>query len=337
VNRILSIRFWILLASCCLASTAHAGSFTRLEWILNAPEANIDLAKAKLTIDHMIDPNVDEAATGKVLDAMATAIKASLPPNASKQNTLIGLRRYLYLAGEWNNFKPFSYDLDDPLGANIQNKVIATYLTTRKGNCVSMPILVLLLGQKLGLDISLSTVPTHLFLKFRDDSGKTVNLEATDHAAPMSDARYQVQMPMTELAIKNGIYMQPLHKKEAISVMMGTLMEHYKDSNQLDKIIALADLALKYYPKNVDAMLMKGAAYGETMNQEFKSKYPTENLVPFELLPRLADLSHNTNYWYDQAEALGFRPPDQASEDAYKLRIQQEKARQQKDRENAVH
>ena len=309
-------------------STVQAHTFTSLEWILKQPEEKIDLAKAKLTIDHMIDPTVDVLATGAVLDAMAAAIKASLPPNASQQNTLIGLRRYIYLASEWNNFTPFSYDLDDPLGENIQNKVIATYLATKKGNCVSMPILMLLLGQKLGLDISLSTVPAHLFLKFRDGTGKTINLEATDHAAPMSDARYQQQSPMTDLAIKNGIYLQPLNKKETVSVMIGTLMEYYHKSNQLDKIIGLADLALKYYPKNVDAMLMKGAAYGETMNQEFKSKYPTENLVPIELLPRLADLSKNTNYWYDQAEALGFAPPDQASEDQYKLRIQQEKAKQ---------
>ncbi len=307
---------------------AQGDNLAALGKILALPNDKIDLVKAKLLIDHMIDPKVDVVSTSKALDLMVDGVKAILPPNASNQNKLIGLRRYIYLSGEWNGFKPFSYDLDDPLGENIQNKVIATYLTTRKGNCVSMPILVLLLGQKLGLDLSLSTVPHHFFLKFRDDTGKTVNLEATDHAAPMSDARYQQQSPMTELAIKNGIYLQPLNKKETISVMMETLMEHYVESKQFDKIIVLADLALKYYPKHVDAMLMKGAAYGETMNQEFKSKYPTENLVPFELLPRLAELSNNTNYWYNQAEALGFRPPDQASEDAYKLRIQQEKARQ---------
>jgi regulator of sirC expression with transglutaminase-like and TPR domain len=310
-------------------STAQAGSFTSLEWILKAPESEIDLVKAKLTIDRMIDPTVDIVSTTKTLDAMAAAIKADLPPNDSKQNTLIGLRRYLYLAGEWNNFKPFSYDLDDPYGANINNKLISTYLTTRKGNCVSMPILVLLLGQKLGLDLSLSTAPEHLFLKFRDDAGKTINIEATDRATPADDNLYRRHYTMTDLAIKNGIYMQPLTKKETVSVMMQTLMEHYRKTKELEKIIDLAELILKYYPKRVDAMLMTGEAYNEMMNQEFKNKYPSQMDVPTALIPRLAYLSKNANAWYDQAEALGFAPPDQASEEQYKLSIQQAKSKQQ--------
>jgi regulator of sirC expression with transglutaminase-like and TPR domain len=323
------------LSSISFAQT-QSDSLLPLRKMLELPENKIDLIKAKLLIDQMIDPKTDVVAIRKVLNAMAINIKALLPPNASNQNKLIGLRRYVYLAGEWNNFKPFSYDLDDPFGDNIQNKLIATYLSSKKGNCVSMPILVLLLGQKLGLDMSLSTAPNHLFLKFRDDTGKTVNLEGTNQAAPVDDSLYQKQYPMTDLAIKSGIYMQSLNKKETVSVMMGTLMEAYAQANELKKIIDVADLALKHYPQNVTAILFKGTAYALMIQQEYEQKYPMPSMIPAALVPRFLELSQNRDYWYDQAEALGFAQPDQASEDQYKLRIQQEKNFQHKDEKNAI-
>lgn len=324
------MRLWMLsfIIVCSLISTAQAGSFTRLEWILKTPETKIDLTKAKLTIDHMIDPNINEVATGKALDDLVSAIKATLPPNASKQNTLIGLRRYIYLAGEWNHSQPFSYDLDDPFGNNIQSKLIANYLSNKKGNCVSMPILVLLLGQKLGLDISLSTAPEHLFLKFNNGTGQTVNLEATNKAAPVDDAVYLSQYPMSDASIKSGIYMQSLNKKETVSVMMTTLMEAFYQRNDQENVIAVADLALKYYPKNISAMLHKGTAYATIIQQEYEQNYPLPSMIPATLMPRFLELNKNRDYWYDQAEALGFVRPDQANEDQYKLRIQQEKAKQ---------
>ncbi len=324
------MRSWLLCLAlaCSVISTVRAENFTSLEWILNTPENKIDLVKAKLTIDHMIDPSSDIANTSKLLDAIVASIKANLPPNASNQNKLIGLRRYIYLSGEWNNFRPSSYDLDDPYGENIHNKLISTYLSTRKGNCVSMPILVLLLGQKLGLDLSLSNAPAHLFLKFRDDTGKTVNLEATNKATPVEDILYLNQYPMTDMAIKFGIYLQPLNKKETVSVMMETLMESYAQANAQEKVLILADLALKYYPKNVTAMLHKGTAYAMMVQQEYQQKYPMPSTIPATLVPRFLELNKNRDYWYDQAEALGFVQPDQASEDQYKLRIQQEKAKQ---------
>ncbi len=314
----------------------QSDSLLALRKMLKLPENKIDLIKAKLLIDQMIDPKTDVVATRKSLDAMATNIKTLLPPNASNQNKLIGLRRYVYLSGEWNNFKPFSYDLDDPFGDNIQNKLIATYLSSKKGNCVSMPILVLLLAQKLELDMSLSTAPNHLFLKFRDDTGKTVNLEGTNQAAPVDDSVYRKQYPMTDLAIKSGIYMQSLNKKESVSVMMTTLMEAYHQNNEQEKVITVVDLAVKYYPKNVSAIVHKGTAYALVIQQEYEQKYPMPSMIPEALVPRFLELNKNRDYWYDQAEALGFAQPDQASEDQYKLRIQQEKNFQHKDEKNAI-
>ncbi len=56
--------------------------------ILELPDKEIDLAKAKLTIDYMIDPKIDIANNLKHLDVMVAEIKARLPSDASSRDKL---------------------------------------------------------------------------------------------------------------------------------------------------------------------------------------------------------------------------------------------------------
>jgi len=57
--------------------------------------------------------------------------------------------------------------------------LLQRYLTTRRGNCITMPILFLALGQRLGLTMTLAEAPLHVFVKYTDDDGAVWNLEAT--------------------------------------------------------------------------------------------------------------------------------------------------------------
>ena len=94
--------------------------------ILQTPEADIDLAKAKLMIDHMIDPSVDVDGTRAQLDEMANGLRSFLPTGASRRLTMDALRDHMYKANPWNGNRPFVYDLDDPFGANRPLKYQST-------------------------------------------------------------------------------------------------------------------------------------------------------------------------------------------------------------------
>lgn len=275
--------------------------------ILELPDQRIDLARAKLTIDHMIDPGIDIANNLKQLDGMEHAIQSRLPAMATSRDKLDALRGYLYQVGPWNANRPFSYDLDDPLGHNIHHKLLPTYLATRKGNCVSMPVLFIILGQKLGLDLSAATAPEHIFVKYRDELGNYYNIETTSGGGFARDAWMQQKMPMSKEALANGIYMQPLTKKETVAVMAGTLMEFYGKQGWEERRIALARLALKYYPKDVSAMLHIHSAYYRLWKKNFVDKYPTPNDIPLQERPYFVELDKNVVLWGSKAEALGWR------------------------------
>ena len=67
------------------------------------------------------------------------AAEALMPVNANAQARMEALRLYLYEPGPWNDQRPYQYDFADPTGTKVENKLLANYLRTRKGNCVSMP------------------------------------------------------------------------------------------------------------------------------------------------------------------------------------------------------
>lgn len=319
---------WAETGAPALAQHAADANLEAIRAILDLPDKQIDLAKVKLTIDRMIDPGIDVAGNLKQLDAMAAEVKAQLPASPTSRDKLEALRTYLYRAGPWNGHQPFRYDLDDPFGRDVRNKLLPTYLATRKGNCVSMPLLFIILGQKIGLDVTASNAPEHLFVKYRDETGGLYNLEATSGAGFARDAWMRQQIPMTDQALANGIYMRALSKKETVVVIADTLNEFYSRQGREHQRIALAELELRYFPKFVTAMLHIGSASYRLRQRQFVSKYPTPSDIPLQERPYFLQLEHNIGYWHARAEALGWRQPDQDSNARYRETVDRVKSAQ---------
>lgn len=296
--------------------------------LLDRPASNIDLARTKLAIDKMIDPRTDIEAGMKELDAMAAEIRA-MPEsnNGAGVGRLLALKKYIYEPGAWNEHRAFEYDLADPLGTKISNKLLPTYLTTRKGNCVTMPLLVVLLGQRLGIDVTAASAPKHILVKWKNEAGTWINLEATSGANPARDIWIRQQMPMTDEAVANGVYLQPLTKPETAALIATTLAEHLFAQGEYDKAITIADLVLEHYPKSVGAMVLKAVSFGRLRRERFIEKYPTPAQIPPPERGYFQYLSANNQRWFAQAEALGWREESNEEQQNYLQKIDQARQR----------
>lgn len=331
-------RLWAAICTCLLclftlamalqASANNVGDpdLQAIRAILEKPNNQIDLARAKLTIDRMIDPAINIERNLKRLDEMVNKIQTMLPPNPTSLQKMETLIRYLYSAGPWNNNQPFKYDLNDPFGQNIRNKLLPTYLATKRGNCISMPFLFIILGQKLGLDVTASTAPNHVHVKYRFEDGVWRNFEATS-GGPKLDSSYQRESSISQFAIENGVYLKPLSKKETVVIIANTLTEFYAEKNQQERRIALANMLLKAYPMEPSSMLHQIVAHRDLMVQEF-SKYASPSDIPPPLRPRYIHLVSNMASWNEKLFAIGWRPPSQTGEFNYRQMVQQEKAKQ---------
>lgn len=286
--------------------------------ILRQPENGMELARIKLTIDKMIDPTVSVEAGLKQIDSMTTQIRAMLRGFPSNNEKLQALRAFIYEKGSWNNHQPYGYDFEDPLGSNIRNKLLPQYISSKKGNCVTMPLLFVVLGQRLGLDVTISTAPLHLFVKYTDpETGTAYNLETTSGAMPARDIWIRKGNPMTDEAIANGLYMQKLSRRETAAVMATLLIEYFAHKHEYEKVIAISDVVLAHYPKEIASMLWKGSAYGQLSVKYFERRYPRPNLIPPEERDYFRYLGEQNRFWFAKAEALGWREPDRDNDTKY--------------------
>jgi regulator of sirC expression with transglutaminase-like and TPR domain len=136
---------------------------------------------------------------------MVRTIESMPGYDSSPTHKAIALQRFIYSGGVWNFHRPFEYDLDDPLGADPKNKLLTTYLSTRKGNCVTMPFLFIILGQRLGIEVTAASAPSHILVKFRNEAGIWMNLEATSGANPARESWIRQQTPtITDKSMDRG-------------------------------------------------------------------------------------------------------------------------------------
>ena len=277
-------------------------------------QAGRDIAEVKLSIDRMIDRTVDVDAGLVQIEQMTGELRAMAGDSATGAEKLAALRRYLYEAGTWNNEQPFEYDLTDPLGDTLANRKLSRYLETRRGNCVTMPILFQVLGERLGLQMTLAEAPLHLFVKYTDDVGKVWNIETTSGGGFTRDIWYRQKLPMTDQAVKMGTYLRPLSREELLATMAAYLVEHYLSMGDYRNAAVVADVLLRHYPNSAYLLTKKGTAYYRLLQIEVIGKYRRMEDIPPAVRAQ-ADVWYRENIGaFERAETLGWRPTDGQSE-----------------------
>lgn len=173
-----------------------------------------------------------------------------------------------------------------------------------------MPLLFLALGEKLGLDLALSTAPLHLFVKFTDRAtGKTWNLETTSGAGFARDEHYRKQLPMTDEAIASGVYLKTMSRRETLAMITTGILDNLLASGRYEDAIAVADVLIDANPSDVYSLTKKGTAYYRILRRDVIEKYPNERDIPPDRVAYANELYRANQDAFTSAEALGWREP----------------------------
>jgi regulator of sirC expression with transglutaminase-like and TPR domain len=273
-----------------------------------------DMAEIKLAIDRMVAPGVDVAANLKIIDGMADDIERMRADAGATSDfdKLAILKRYIYEPGPWNAGRVSSYDLDDPLGLRPENRLLSDYLIDRRGNCVSMPMLLMILGNRMGLKMTLAEAPQHSLVKFTDSEGREWNLEATSGGGFSRESHYRKQMPdMTEAAVKNGIYLRGMPRDETIAfIVSGMLVAHLMDVGRLEDAVAVSDRLLTHAPQSIRLKLTRASVLSLLLKRDIIGRYKSMEEMTPETRAYADDLYRQNVAAFAEAEALGWRQPD---------------------------
>jgi regulator of sirC expression with transglutaminase-like and TPR domain len=276
--------------------------------VLSQPESRLDFLEAAMTFDRVIDKAGTTSSAPATVARLVDAALQMAGPEPTDAYKLAAVRKAIYGAGAWNYNRPFTYDLKDPFGQQVRSKMLSTYVRTRKGNCVSMPVLFLIVADRIGLKVRLAAAPLHLFVRYTDPSGVDHNLEATSGGHEASAEIYRRKMPMSERAIRSGLYMRTLTKRETVAQMAASVLDFLMAERRYQEAADVADAMLAVNPRDAYALVKRGSAVAGMMKAEFQDKYPMPALIPAALRPRYAMLAAANDKAFRDAQALGWEP-----------------------------
>ena len=263
---------------------------------------------------------------------MSTEITRMLAGRQSDLEVLLAVRMFQYDEGLWNENYPFQYDLNDPFGTTLDNKLLSTYMDTRMGNCVSMPSLFIALMERVDPNIPFFGVnaPQHLFCRLNNrQTGEIWNVEATNGGNPARDQWYIETMKINQQSIDSGIYLSTLTKKEFVADLIAILVSKYRDQKDYKKAMEYAELILKVNPKSGVGLVQKGALSSWLAYEILKAAKFEQRELSEEEKQEYRKCNLDSKKYIDSAIAMGWQPESQESKDIYLNTIEEEQNKQE--------
>lgn len=265
---------------------------------------------AKLAVDALVDPSQDPQRLHEIIGEMGDVLVATTKNMSTNDEKLQALRALIYQSSNGNGYRPFAYDLVDPLGKKPENRLLGNYIKTRLGNCITMPLLFLALGKRIGLPIALATAPLHYLIKYTDDRGNVRNVETTSGGGFARDEWVRTQLPMSDSAIEHGIYLRGLTPTETIGEIATIVLDNYYSTGKCSDAVVVANVILNHDPRNVHAILARGSAFGCILQRDVLDKYKGESEMPSRLRTLGYRLMRANKRDFAFAESLGWRETD---------------------------
>jgi hypothetical protein len=202
---------------------------------------------------------------------------------------------------------PYQYDFSDFEGKKDWHKMFVTKLMkTGTGQCHSLPLLMKILADELGVKTYLSFLPKHCYIQWKDDQGRMYNYETTSKQF-VSDAWLVESGFATKQAIQNRIYMDTLTHQQTLAYCLYDLIAGF-DRKFGDSVFSRKALkeAQKFYPNNIHIL----CALADLKTNEVKFLARKYGKPPVSELPKYPELNQARQEMlaqYKHIDGLGYK------------------------------
>jgi tetratricopeptide (TPR) repeat protein len=249
----------ILLSLCAapafarLANAGKAGIYARsLDEVLRLRDDDIDLATAILIASEYWSDMVHGRRYLEQLDAMATEIQRRLQRQRLRADYRAIPIINDYLFNELG-FKTIS-QADDP-----NDLFLHSVMDRRQGYCLSLSVLYLALGERLGIDLYGVVVPSHFFVRYEHGQVR-FNIETTSGGASPSDEHYMTKFNVPDDG-EDTIYMKNLTKRQTLGCFFNNLGNVYSDIGKIDAALVALERAVAINPTLAESRANLGNIY----------------------------------------------------------------------------
>ena len=229
----------------------------RFRQIVSGPEENLNLAEAALLIAGDEYPELDVGSYLARIDRMAGSVKERLRPDAGVAEIIVVLNRFLF---EEQGFKGNTADYYDP-----RNSFLSDVLERKRGNPVTLAVLYLEVGRRLGLPLDGILFPGHFLVKCKLPDGMAIidpyaggaSLDIADLQRRISLMRNGTEPPRAAVMGMLGA----AGKKEILVRMLRNLKEIYSRRKDWERALYTIDRIISVRPELAEEYRDRGTMY----------------------------------------------------------------------------
>ena len=160
------------------ADVRTAAVVGELERLAGPELANIDLLRGALTIARLDEEDLDVEAYVKHVDRMADEIKRKLAEGANESQKLAALNEYLFKDNGFHGSRTDYY--------HRANSYLSRVIDDREGLPITLSLLYIELGSRLGLKIEGVGLPAHFVVRHVPVEGRPQLIDVFEAAMPLS-------------------------------------------------------------------------------------------------------------------------------------------------------
>jgi tetratricopeptide (TPR) repeat protein len=235
-----------------LANENKDGLYARsIEQVLRLDDKEVDLGTAVLIVSEQWSDVVAGKRYLEALDDMAFEIRGRLNKKKLPANykAVAVINEYLF---DELGFKAIP-DANDP-----NDLFLHTVMDKKRGYCLSLSVLYLSLGERLGLPLYGVVVPGHFFVRY-DDGQVRFNIETTSKGGYADDEHYinKFKVPKNN----SGIYMVNLNKIQTLGCFFNNLGNSYNKIDDTEQAMLALERAVEINPTLAEARMNLGNIY----------------------------------------------------------------------------
>jgi len=225
-------------------------------------DARIDLARACLLIAQDAYPGLDVERYVGEIERMAMRLRGRLPQNRGAEDRVVALNQFLYEdLGYWGN----TDDYYDP-----RNSYLNEVIERKTGIPITMSILYMELGRRIGLPLEGVSFPGHFLVRLRLRGGMLV-LDPFSGGAPQSEdeLRSRVKrvipdgvaddLPASELPLDQ--FLEPATNRQILSRVLRNLKGIYRESDKPERMLDVLNRMLIVTPDASAELRDRGYVY----------------------------------------------------------------------------
>ncbi len=218
---------------------------------VNQPDAAINLARGALLVSKVINPSVDVEAALARIDAMAETVRQLAGVAVSPSEIFDTLNRYFFRIEKFSGNRANYY--------HPQNSFLDVVLLIKMGLPITLSVLYLELGWRLGLAVDGIGLPGHFLVAF-NDAGTRTYLDPFHNGQILTegDCMDIAQVPEDDREPFRHEYLVPMSKKAILYRMLMNLKQGYLSESDWLSAHRVVDFALILRPTETQLLRDRG-------------------------------------------------------------------------------